>query len=68
MTTIHEADVVRTLVPTRGDRDIPAGTEGYVVAAYSDGVAIDVEVSGEPDHVNVSIDQVEFVRKGRPIS
>jgi hypothetical protein len=68
--SIQEADIVRLLQDVQGitGRTIPAGTEGYVVAPVGAVVAADVELDGEPDHFTAPIEQVEFVRKGQPIS
>lgn len=59
-----EGDEVRLTTDVTGDdgqRVIPAGTVGTVVATYQDptAYAVDVTVDGEPDNVYVTGEQVE---------
>ncbi|HVX44720.1 MAG TPA: hypothetical protein VHC49_12575 [Mycobacteriales bacterium] len=60
---IVEGDIVRLREPAQGEALVPAGTEGYVVYANPQTIAVDVQVDGTPDHVLVHPDKVEFVRK-----
>ncbi|HVX46192.1 MAG TPA: hypothetical protein VHC49_20035 [Mycobacteriales bacterium] len=68
---ITEGDVVRFkigLIGRASKKAIPAGTEGYVVDETDGTLTIDFQVDDAPDYTIAEQEQVEFVRKGQPIS